>query len=262
MKIFRQHFCILLFTVVLTNVQAQDLSLSFPEKEFATPEAALQHVVDSIAKHDAIAALEAFAINPQAEKFDFAAMSKRLGAMQMAQLLSPSEYPMYVELNRLELASRYAVQIKLFSYSLLVQTVEPLENFDPYQNIRVTEDSSLARTFVTEANPEKLKSLTMRKLFKITATSDKMLEAWQSQTKPIGADEITEFVVLYELGSHVYLGGARVLRFGRSWKLDGLNSAIAGIEAGGSATLTTQADFELLIDKLENNDNWGLEELQ
>jgi hypothetical protein len=250
---------LILLTLLMMGVRAQDLS--FPEKDFATPQAALEHVTQSLAANDVAAALQAFAINAQAEKRDFTAMSERLGVIQMFQSPSPSEYPMYVELNRLTFVSRYASQIKLFTYSLLLQTTETFEDFDPYLTLPIQSEPDLVREFVRVSDPEKLRGLSIDKLFRITATSEKMLENWQAQARPVGANEITEFVVLYRLGNNVYFGGARMLRYGESWKLDGLNSVVAGTEAGGNAVLTTQEDFEVLVAELKDSENWRLEEL-
>jgi hypothetical protein len=89
MKRFYQSFCGLILLLIVT-VNAQGSSpFNFPEKEFDTPEAAIRHFVESIAKNDAMAALEAFAINDYADKFDFTAWSNRIGAIDFTSSLRP-----------------------------------------------------------------------------------------------------------------------------------------------------------------------------
>jgi hypothetical protein len=248
-------FLISLLSLFVITVNAQDSSLSFPEKDFATPEAAMRYFVERIAKNDAVAALQAFAINQYAEKFDFTAYSERLGVIQPIHSLSPTGYPMYIELNRLELVSRYAQQIKFFSYSFYA--TEPLG-----ETIRIQDEPERVSAFVESVNPEQLTNLKISKVIRIIALSEQMIDAWQQQAKPVGADEATEIIVLYELDGNYHLGGARLLRYGESWKLDGLNSTIASTAALGTVTKTTQEEFETLISELDGNENWRLEELK
>jgi hypothetical protein len=249
-------YVLILFAGLLTSVKSQSLDpLEFPEKEFATPEAAIQHFAESIAKNDVVAALQAFAINQQAAAFDFTAMSERLGVIQPIQTLSPTEYPMYVDLNRLALISRYGGQLKFFVYSFYA--TEPLDETTPIQD-----EPEKISAFIESVNPEQLTGLKIDKVIRMIATSDKLLEVWQQQAKPVGADEVTELVVLYELDGSYYLGGARLLRYGESWKLDGLSSVLAGMSALGTVTKTTLEEFETLLGDLGDNENWKLEEIQ
>ncbi len=250
-----RFYVLILFAGLITSVRSQSLDLlGFPEKEFATPEAALQHFAQSIAKNDVTAALQAFAINQQAEKFNFTAMSERLGAVQPLQTLSPAEYPMYVELNRLALISRYAQQLKSFVYSFYAS--EPLD-----ETTRIQDEPERISAFTESVNPEQLANLNINTVIRIMATSEKLLEIGQQQAKPVGADEVTELVVLYELDGGYYLGGARLLRYGESWTLDGLSSAFAGMSALGTVTKTTREEFETLLGDLGGNENWTLEEV-
>jgi hypothetical protein len=249
-------YVLLLFAGLLTSVRSQSLDpLEFPEKEFATPEAALQHFAESIAKNDVVAALQAFAINQHAAAFDFTAMSERLGVIQPIQTLSPTEYPMYVDLNRLALISRYGGLLKFFVYSFYA--TEPLD-----ETTRIQNEPERISAFIESVNPEQLAGLKIAKLIRITATSDKLLEVWQQQAKPVGADDVTELVVLYELNGIYYLGGARLLRYGEGWKLDALSSALAGMAALGTVTKTTQEEFDTFISELSDSDNWRLEEVR
>jgi hypothetical protein len=253
---YYRFYVLILFAGLLTGVKSQSLDpLEFPEKEFATPEAAIQHFAESVAQNDVMAALQAFAINQQAAAFDFTAMSERLGVIQPFQTLSPAEYPMYVDLNRLALISRYGGLLKFFVYSFYA--TEPLDATTPIQD-----EPERISAFIESVNPEQLAGLKIAKVIRIIASSDKLLEIGQQQAKPVGADDVTELIVLYELDGSYYLGGARLLRYGEGWKLDGLSSALAGMPALGTVTKTTLDDFDTFTSELGNSENWKLEEVQ
>ncbi len=261
MKSFYRSFYVLLL-LVITGVQAQNASFSFPEKEFATPEAAIQYFAESIAKNDVVAALQAYAINQQAELFDFTAMSERLQVVSPRQMLSPSEFPLYVELNRLVLLSRYAEQLKFFAYSFYYRENEAFKDGELEQTILIQDNPELVSEFIASVNPERLANLTVARTLRFIATSEKMIKVFQDQAKTVGADDVTELIILYELDGSYYLGGARALRYGKSWKLDGLYSALAGVTGSGTVTKTTQAEFDEILDELGESDNWTLEENQ
>jgi hypothetical protein len=255
MKHFYQSFCGLMF-LLMTTVNAQDSSLlNFPDKDFATPEAAIRHFAESVAKNDVIATLEAFAINEYAEEYDFTAVAERLSAIDIYQGLAPTEYPMYIELNRLSLLSKYAIHIKLFSYSFF--STESLDN--PVVPLR--NESERIAAFIASANPEQLGNLTVNRIFRIRTVSENILEMWQKQAAPMGAEEITECVVLYELDGTFFLGGFNLLHYDQTWKIYSLSSVIAGMSALGTVVRMTPAEFEAIISRLEENGTWTLEEL-
>lgn len=250
---------LLVSLVILCDAQAQTTPadiFNFPELDFVTPEAAIEHFVESIAKNDAVAALQAFAVNEYAEKFDFTSMSQWLGAIDPYKGLAPSDYTMYEQLNRMNLIGRYAQQIKLFSYSFYISETLDGKIIGP-----VKEDLVRVRNFVSSVNPEQLANLKIAKGVRIIGTSRKLLDMLQRQAMPLGADEITELIILYELDGNYYLGGARLLLYEDSWKLDGLSSVLAATSILGDVTKTTPAEFEEFINELNSNENWNLEEL-
>jgi hypothetical protein len=255
MKRLYQSFCGLMLLLVV-SVNAQDSSLfAFPDKDFATPEAAIKHFVESIAKNNLEGALQTFAINQQAEKFDFTATSEWMKVIIPSQFLAPSDYDMYKQLNRVQLAWEYGEQIKAFAYSFYLS-----ELLD--ETIYIQDEPERVSRFIDSVNPELLINLKIHKIFRFIGVSEKMLNMWERQAKPVGADETTECIVLYELGGNYYLGGARVLRYSESWKLDSLSSIIAMTEDSGAVTKTTLEDFEAFISRLQENRNWKLEQIQ
>jgi hypothetical protein len=239
--------------IFFVSVQAQTTPadiFNFPELDFATPEAAIEHFAESIAKNDLAGALQAFAINEYADNFDFTAQTKRLAAIDMYQSLAPTEYAMYAQLNRLQLLSRYAAQIRFFSYSF--HSTETLDG----AIISNPTDEQLS-TFITSVNPEQLTKLTLAKIIRIVAQPGRYLDTLKEQIKPVGADESTELLLLYELDRQYYFGGAHLLRYGEAWKIDSLNSFLANTPALGTVTPTTPEEFPPMSD----SDDWKLEEV-
>jgi hypothetical protein len=240
--------CLLVLVIPLALSQADVFNIS--EQNFVTPEAATQHFVSSIAKNNV-----AFAINEYADTFDFKAHANHLQSINIYRGLAPTDYNMYKQLNRLELLSKYAFNIKLFTYSFY--SSEPLDgSIIPLQG-----EPERLETFVNSVNPEQLGNLTIERAFRINALSDRMKQNWQAQAAPVGADEVTEMVVLYNLNGSYFLGGFSLLRYGENWKISGLSSVLAGMESLGGVSVTTPSEFEAFAAELGNSDNWTLEEL-
>lgn len=242
--------------IVCASTPAQTTDFNFSELDFETPQAAIEHFVNAIAQNDLPQALQAFAINDYADSFNFTAMSERLGAIDMYRGLAPSEYDMYAQLNRLELLSTYAFYIKVFCYSFYAS--EPLDG----SIIRVQDEPEKVAAFIASVTPEQLADLTINKAFQLIILPGRMKETWQKQNLPIGADESSEVVVLYELNGQYFLGGFHLLRYGKNWKIDGLYSLLAGMTNDGGVTKMTVTEFAGFIDKLGATDNWQLEQLR
>jgi hypothetical protein len=253
------RYMLVALLISLATVQAQTTPadiFNFPELDFDTPEAAIYHFVESVSKNDLTATLQAFATNAYAEHFDFTAQTKRMGVISPFQTLAPTEYPMYAQINHLNLLRKYALDIQFFCYSFY--STEPVDG----TTIRIEEDESeRVDAFIASINPEQLANLTVTQMFRINALSGKMQEVWQQQAEPVGAEEITEFVVLYELNGDYFMGGFHLLRYGEFWKIDGLSSILAGMDAMETVSRIIPEDFAAFISELGSNDNWTLEEI-
>jgi hypothetical protein len=243
--------------IFFASIQAQTTPadiFNFPELDFDTPEAAIEHFAKSIANNDLTGALQAFAINQYAEDFDFAALAKRVGAIDLYSSLAPAEYEMYRGLNRLNLAARYARQIAFFSYSF--------NSSEELANAVITNPSDeQVSTFVASVNPEELTNLKITKVIRINAESDRYRNILKLQAVPFGADEGIELLVLYELNDNYYSGGAHLLLYGAAWKIDSLSSNVGRVPALGNTTRMTLGDFESFMDELNGSENYKLEEL-
>jgi hypothetical protein len=246
---------ICLLVVVMSLALSQADVFNIPEQNFATPEAAAQHFASSIARNDVASALQAFAINKYADTFDFRAHAERLQVIDIYRGLAPTDYEMYKQLNRLELLSRYAFNIKLFTYSFY--SSEPLDS----SLIPLQAEPERLETFINSVNPEQLADLKIERALRFKPLSEKMKQNWQAQATPVGADEATEVLVLYAFNDQYFLGGFYLLRYGEHWKINGLYSALAGLPTFGSVSATTLNEFENLVAELKGNENWTLEEI-
>src|SRR5215510_7986518 len=70
-------------------------------RPLATPEAAVERFVNSVAADDFDGAMQAFAIDDRVAHFDFAKQARRLGSFIPTSLDAPSRYKMYVRSNTL-----------------------------------------------------------------------------------------------------------------------------------------------------------------
>jgi hypothetical protein len=257
MNLIRYVLLALLISLATSQAQTTPADIfNFPELDFDTPEAAIKHFAESLAKNDLGATLQTFAINEYAEQFNFAAQAKRIAAIDIYQNLAPTEYPMYAQINYLNLLAKYALYIKLFCYSFY--STEPLDGtIVPIKQ----DETERIDAFIASVSPEQFAKLTVARMFRFTASSEQLREIWQKQAAPIGAEEMTEFVVLYELSGDYFMGGFHLLRYGEFWKIDWLNSALAGLPARGTVSKTTPEDFEIFISELGDSENWKLEEI-
>ncbi len=230
-----------------------DAEFRFAELEFATPEAAVGHFLGSIVKSDLAGALQAFGGNEYADGFDFAKFSRRMGAIQPFGQLAPEEYPLFDHLNRVALLARYAQQIQMLAYSL-----SPEIQIDQTQKI---ENDDQIAAFVTAVDPAKLARLTIAKAYKVVPVSDRYKDIGARQAEPLGADEIAEIAILYELDGRYFKHGARLLRFGSSWHIDWLNSIVTETPASGAAVPTTEEEFDAIIADPQTQENWTFEEV-
>lgn len=256
MKRFYLCLCGLVF-LLIASVSAQDSSLlNFPEKDFATPQAAINHFVESIAKNDAVAALQAFAVNQYAEEFDFAAQTKHLNALDIYQSLAPTDTAMYTQLNRLSLLAKYGQNIKLFCYSFY-----STESLEGKIVAPINDRPERIDAFITSVNPKQLTNLKIAKVFKLTILSERLQNTLEEQAKIVGAEEFSEFVVFYELDGDYFAGGIHLLGYDGAWKIDSLGSALTGVSAVGTVLKTTPEALRAFLGE-DHSNLWKLEQIQ
>lgn len=256
MRLARYFFVAIVVSVATLQAQTTPANIfNFPELEFDTPEAAIEHFVSSIVKNDLTGALQAFAINQYAEEFDFTAQAKRLNALDIYQSLAPADNAMYTQLNRLSLLAKYGLYIKLFCYSFYA--TESLEG-----NIVAPMNDRPERidAFITSVNPKQLTNLKIAKVFKLTVLSERLQKTLEEQVRIVGAEEFSEFVVFYELNGDYFAGGIHLLRYDEAWKIDSLGSVLTGVSAVGTVLKTTSEALRTFPGE-NHTDLWKLEEI-
>jgi hypothetical protein len=212
------------------------------EKNFETPEAAIRHFTERLAANGIMGAFEACAIN-EGDKFDFAAFCRNIKAMELFTSLAPSKYPMLAQMNRIVKMTRLSQQIKIIIYSLL--TGEKLD-----ENIISVPGDERIDAFVKNVDPRELKNLKVIKI-KLPASaeflnSEDVKRDAIKYAKIVGADDSTERLVLYRLGSVYYWGGMRLYKYDKYWRIESLFSFHAERPLAGQLERITPEGFEKL----------------
>jgi hypothetical protein len=208
---------------------ASAASVVIPQRGFPSPDAAIAHMARGVAAGDASAAIDAFAIDDAAAGFDFDRYVRRLVAID-PQTPSPSDSALYRELNRAMLLGRAATQLRSFAYGFLTR--------------------SPPATFRRSVDPRKLAGLRVLQVAPVPAPRAKdpaYLRTLRDQAAVWGADEVAERAVLYRLGRATYMGGATFLRYGRTWHIQSLASALFGTAPTGRAQPTSPAAFRAAV---------------
>ncbi len=210
---------------------------------FKTPEDAIATFFEGIRRGDVEKIFSACAIDEISENYKFDLTIDRLQAFVPFQLYGPTNYPLYVELNRSAVASRISSQVKLFAFSLLSS-----EAIDFSVTTRMNGDG--ARAFVKEVDPSRLVGLELKKIDlpnKPMMKSTRYLENAAKAAATYGADESTERVALFSFEQNDYVLGFTLLRYGDNWKISSASSPMAGTNSMGTPEKTTPDDFEALI---------------
>jgi hypothetical protein len=217
-----------------------DKAFRFPEKNFETPEAAINHFVSRLADNDLAGAFEACAVN-EGDRFDFKAMTTRLNAIALYTTLAPSQSPVLAQVNRITLLARLANQVKFMVYSLLTDV--PIDG-----TVIPNPDEQMLDSFVKNADSRKLAGLAVVKI-RLPASeelynSERAKKMFVAQALPYGADDTAERLVLYKLHGYYYAGGVHLFKYGKYWRIDSLSSALANTSALGNVTRITEEQFD------------------
>jgi hypothetical protein len=217
-------------------------TVTIPHRDFASPEAAVSAFAHALAANDPGRALATFAIDREAQGFDFDRYVNRLQTIDL-QTPIPSDTPLGRELGRLELAGRAADQVKNAWYSLL--SSKPNEN-----GPLIVAGPSQTTAFHAAIRPGKLAGLRIAQIASVPAGLEKNPDyqrTLQSEAQAWGADEVTARAVLYRLGARTYMGGAMLIRYGRSWGIQTLSAPIFDTPGSGRLQPTSAAAFRAKV---------------
>lgn len=251
----RKHFMILCTAALLaltvvsraesTGTPSPDI-LTVQSKSFDTPEKAINWFVAHVAEGDLAGAMSACMIN-ELDGFDFAAYMKWLNALHPWQMPAPANSDMFRTLNRIQRIGMISMQIKIMIYSLLTDM-----NLDG--SIIAPLNDEMIAGWVKQSDMDKLKGLRVAKV-RLPVEKD-ILESERARSNAkrnaafYGGDDSTERIVLYKLNDGYFWGGYHLVRFGKNWKIDGLNSSYANISTLGNLERTTPDKFESIGDDL------------
>jgi hypothetical protein len=209
---------------------------------FKSPEDPIHSYFEGLAENDMQKVRQTFAIDEMSESFNFALYTERVGVLMPSGSLAPSEYPLYVEANRMQLSAEMTNRMKFFAYSLL--SIEEVGDSVP---IKI--DPERTKSFMEAVDPAKLSALELQRIElankKVMSTTN-YLENAAVIARMFGADESTERVALFVFEAKYYYVGFTLLRYADTWKISRQASAIAGTNPLGVALETTPEEFETL----------------
>jgi hypothetical protein len=213
-------------------------------ESLATPEAAVNLYLESIAANDFSCALRAYAAHEHAARFNFTALVSWVGVLSPARIEAPAEYPMFVEMNELRAKAEMAEATKQFVYGLLTDK-------DPAGSQTVQSDAEI-QAFVQAVNPARLATLRVVRIDQPRQSVTNGPEAqalFKKLSTLYGADEMTERIALYELSGQFFWSGFTLCRYDKTWKIYKFESNYGGPISGGTFTggvvrKTTAAEYE------------------
>ncbi len=208
-------------------------------ESLATPEAAVNLYIESIAANDFGCAMRAYAAHEHAARVDFTALINYVGMFSAAVQNAPAEYPMFVEMNELRAKAEMAQATKFFVYGLLTDR-------DPQGSQTVKSDAEVT-AFVQAVNPARLATLRVVRIDQPRKSLGLEAQAlFKKQATQYGADEMAERVALYELSGQFFWSGFQISRFDKTWKIYKFGSYYAG-PPFHDRVKTTVAEYEARI---------------
>lgn len=232
-------FTILLLILISAQEKIPAEILNIKTKSFKNPEAAIKFFVENLTQNNLAKALEACDINESSENYNFKKFSNRLRAIILTHTLAPSEYPMYVSINKIQRTFAIMNQVKYFCYNIL--SAEKVDG----RTIVIKSDKRITN-FIDSANPVKLKELILVDTsFPRPNLQNKkrLIDNFKKQAKIFGAIDKTERIVLYQFKKNYYLGGFSLLLYKDGWKIHSIGSDLANISALGVVKRTTIEEY-------------------
>lgn len=222
-------FCLLIITLTPT-VSAKPVNIY--GKSFNTPEKAIAYFMKSLINNKVKNAFKACAINDYSENYNFSAFSRQLNSISYLESMAPSEYELYVELNKIQCLARIGKQIKLFYYSILSGESDLL---DPKNN-PINEQ---IEKFIQAVDPKRLSVLEVISIDKPSLVDDERYKKNASAaSRCFGANDATERVALLKFNNDFYILGFHLFKFGSSWKIASLCSPIANTPMYGAKKIS------------------------
>jgi hypothetical protein len=210
-----------------------------------TPEAAVTGFMDGLAQGKMDKILKTCAIDEMSENYHFDQYVEWLGKIFMpTQFQAPSEYPIYVEMNKAQLSAQIALQVKIIIYSLLSE-----ENVTSGMTLQGM-DADKVEAFIKDVDPQRLAGIQVVSIDlpnPETANESRYQQNSRKKAQAFGADEATERVALFRFEGRTYYAGFTLLRYGKDWKISQATSPMANITLGVQEI--SEDDYDTLVGK-------------
>lgn len=205
---------------------------------FSMPEDAITHLVNSLKSGETEQAMGACALHTFNYHYNYETFAARTGAITHASGNAPGEHALYEDLNAQMRSGELSRQMLLFCYSFFVEG-----NLNEPQKVETERE---VRQFVETVNPAQLRELEIVRIdepYPDLLYEDVAQEMFEKQAEALGADEMTERIVLYRLNGKHYAGGFALLRYGNQWLVYRFNSIIANQNGYGGVQPTREGAY-------------------
>lgn len=220
---------------------------------FSTPEDTIDYFAKCMSSEDSEGALQAFAISEQASGYDAEKYMDRLQCY-FPMMLSPGGNSTYNPLNEGILYGRASAQIQKFIYSFILPTAFT----DGYTLTIPNMPMGVSETVTEMLDTSKIRNVTLVRADEVSPDiqqSEQNQKNFTITAKCFGADGVEDYVALYELDGEYYVGGFFLLEYNGSWKIQSLNSLLAGTSSAGNVIRTTKADYMDMISGYSSTDS-------
>jgi len=216
-----------------------------PRKTFSTPEAAIQYFIERVKAGDYEGAMAACAVDEITEGYDYEAQVERLQAMMLSMPYLPAEYELYSAYN----ASSFETQI-LRQLACMAMSVTLPDDYSAFLDGTALYGESIdAGDVVEDMNPEDFFEIEIVDIGQNERTDeDAYLDSMEEQAEIYGAEDMTAYDVLYDIGGDYYAGGMTLLQYGDGWRILWLNDALLNQPVSGALIpLDSKSDFDALL---------------
>jgi hypothetical protein len=228
--------------------QPEGYAVEVPDGRFLSPENAVEFFITAVTEMDMDAALSACAINEYAEGYDAQTVIENV-RMISPNMAAPNQYGFYRAMNQTAILGSAAMLLRNFIYNFVES--EALHTIFDGEWYRLQDDPEReAQEFVESVDPSFICELT---IVSIDLPQPELFNSEPNQKNIeqmagyYGADDITDRIVLYELGGVYYYSGFQLARYGETWKIIRLVSPIANCPAYGSAQQITREEYDELV---------------
>lgn len=221
-------------------VFAVSASTAATAADLSTPEAAVKAYLEGVSASDFDAVLAATAVDRMSKSYDFVANIDRIKGLY-PQMSMPATDPLFVAVNKAELTSHVALQIKTLIYGLL--TTNPDIN-----GKAVKMDANGAKDLMGIVRGARLSGLKIEKIGIASPAvlhSDVFQKTSIANAKVYGATTMTERVALLSFEGLTFAMGFTIMEYDGKWGIKDQSAAVAGLDS--IPRRITSEDFEKLL---------------